>query len=307
MVQPAIIEVALNGMTTADRNPHVPVTSPEISAATIRCIELGAAVVHTHNHSIDLPTDETVDLYAQAWEPVLECYPDALLYPTQRFGPTMADRLSHLRPLVDRVGLRVGIMDPGCVNVTWADDEGLPDPGLGPYVNTVADIREGFALNADLGLGPSIAIYEPTWLNHTLAFHRAGRLPAGAMIKLYFGGASGYFARGEGVSFGLPPTENALAAYLDMLDGCALPWSVSVVGGDLLRSPIARRALEAGGHLKLGLEDHAGSTTPSNEDLVLDARRLVESVGRSVASPAEAATLLRLPRRAAATTNGVGS
>ena len=296
MVRPAIIEVALNGMTQAERNPHVPVTSDEISAATMRCLEIGAAVVHTHNHAIDLPTDETVDLYTRAWEPVLERYPDALLYPTQRLGPTMAERLSHLRPLVARAGLRVGIMDPGCVNVTWADEEGLPDPGLGPYVNTVAEIREGFALNDELKLGPSIAIYEPTWLNHTLAFHRAGRLPRGAMIKLYFGGPSGYFARGQGVSFGLPPTEAALAVYLEMLDGSELPWSVSVVGGDLLRTPVARRALEAGGHLKLGLEDHAGTRTPSNEELVLEARTLVESAGRSVASPTEAATLLRLPR-----------
>jgi len=295
-LHPTIIEVALNGMTTTERNPHVPVTSEQISAATIRCLELGAAVVHTHNHSIDLPTDETVDLYTRAWEPVLAKHPDALLYPTQRFGPTMAERLSHLRPLVARAGLRVGIMDPGCVNVTWADDEGLPDPGLGPYVNTVAEIREGFALNEELLLGPSIAIYEPTWLNHTLAFHRAGRLPRGAMVKLYFGGPSGYFARGEGVSFGLPPTEAALAVYLEMLDGCDLPWSVSVVGGDLLRTPVARRAVEAGGHLKLGLEDHAGARAPSNEELVVEARTLVESAGRSVASPAEAATLLQLPR-----------
>jgi uncharacterized protein (DUF849 family) len=208
----------------------------------------------------------------------------------------MAARLAHFAPLVEAVGMRIGIVDPGCVNVTWADDDGLPVPGLGPYVNSVADIHQGFALCDRLGLGPSVSIYEPTWLNHTLAFHRAGRLPRGAMLKLYFGGPNGYFARGTGVSFGLPPTAKAFAAYEEMLEGCALPWSVSAVGGDLLSTPVARLALEAGGHLKLGLEDYAGPRTPTNEELVGQAVELAHAVGRPVASPAEAAEILDLPR-----------
>ena len=62
------------------------------------------------------------------------------------------------------------------------------------------------------------------------------------MPKFYFGGDYGMFADKPGVSFGLPPTENALAAYLDMLEGTDLPWSVSVWGGDLIETPIARLA-----------------------------------------------------------------
>jgi hypothetical protein len=48
------------------------------------------------------------------------------------------------------------------------------------------------------------------------------------MVKFYFGGPYGMFGKGPGVTFGLPPTENALLAYLDMLEGTGLPWSVSV-------------------------------------------------------------------------------
>ncbi|HZP29580.1 MAG TPA: 3-keto-5-aminohexanoate cleavage protein, partial [Acidimicrobiia bacterium] len=129
-------------------------------------------------------------------------------------------------------------------------------------------------------------------------FHRAGRLPAGAMLKLYFGGPGGYFARGTGVSFGLPPTLKALDAYLEMLDGSGLPWSVSVLGGDVLRTPVARAALDAGGHLKVGLEDQAGERRPSNEELVAEAVALARDVGRPAASPAEAAAILGLPARA---------
>ena len=295
--EPVIVEVALNGMTTPDRNPHVPRTPEEIAENALRCIELGASVIHSHVHSISLPADESVDLYTRSWKPILAERPDALVYPTQITGPTMADKMAHVAGLVETSGIRIGIVDPGCLNMTWADADGLPAAEGAAYVNTIADIRYAFAECDRLRLGPSISIYEPTWLNHTLAFHRAGRLPAGAMVKLYFGGPSGYFARGTGVSFGLPPTLKALAAYLEMLEGSGLAWSVSVLGGDVLRTPVARAALESGGHLKIGLEDQACDRAPSNEELVAEAVALAAEVGRPVATPEQAAAILGLPDR----------
>jgi uncharacterized protein (DUF849 family) len=286
---PVIIEAAINGMTSRERNPNVPISAAEIAATALRCTDAGASIVHTHAAD--------VRGYRESWRPVLAARPDALLYPTQQIAPTMEERLAHYGPLAAEAGLRIGMVDPGCVNVTWADDDGLPAPGLGPYVNDIDGVHYAFGLCAQLGLAPSVSIYEPTWLNHTLAFHRAGRLPRGTMLKLYFGGPNGYFARGRGVSFGLPPTANALAAYLEMIElggGQGLQWSVSAVGGDLLRTPIARLALEAGGHLKVGLEDHAGDRVPSNEALVEEAASLAAEVGRPVATPAEAARILRL-------------
>ena len=293
---PVIIEAAINGMTTRERNPHVPLTPEEIADCALECMEAGAAVIHAHNSSILLPAAEAAALYASTWKPILAARPDALIYPTQCIAPTMTEKLAHFEPLTRDAGLRIGIVDPGSVNMTWADPDGLPDPNGHAYVNTVAEIHEAFALCDRLALGPSVSIYEPTWLNHTLAFHRAGRLPQGALLKLYFGGPAGYFARGEGVSFGLPPTVKALEAYVEMLDGSGLPWSVSALGGDILATPAARRALELGGHLKVGLEDHAGDRTPSNEELVAEAAALCADVGRPVATPLQAAELLRLPR-----------
>ncbi len=140
---------------------------------------------------------------------------------------------------------------------------------------------------------------EPSsWLRTTLAFHRAGRLPAGAMVKLYFGGDYGIFATEPGVSFGLAPTEHGLLAYLEMLEGSGLPWSVSVWGGDLLETPIARLALERGGHLHVGLEEHFHpERKPTNEELVREASDLIAEVGRPLATRVETAALLGLPQQ----------
>jgi len=179
-------------------------------------------------------------------------------------------------------------------------DDGLPAAGSGPYINSNDDVRYALGLCARLQIGPSIAVYEPGWLNHVLAFWRHGKLPAGSMIKLYFGGPNGYFCRGEGVSFGLPPTAKALDAYLEMLEGCPVPWSVSVMGGDVLRTPVARLAIMAGGHLHLGLEDHwsddPGRAHLTNVEIVAEAAELVRSCGREPATCTETAEILGLPR-----------
>jgi 3-keto-5-aminohexanoate cleavage enzyme len=119
------------------------------------------------------------------------------------------------------------------------------------------------------------------------------------MIKLYVGGDAGYLggARG-GATFGLPPTAAALGAYLDLLEGCDVPWSVAVLGGDVLDGELAPLALERGGHLRVGLEDYAGARQPTNEELVQRAVELCGAVGRPVASCDIAAALLRLPHGA---------
>jgi uncharacterized protein (DUF849 family) len=116
------------------------------------------------------------------------------------------------------------------------------------------------------------------------------------MVKLYFGGDYGLFATRPGVSFGLPPTRHALLAYLDMLAGCELPWSVSVWGGDLLDTEVAELALERGGHLHVGIEEHFHpERKPTNQELVREAAALSARVGRPLATPAQAAALLGLP------------
>jgi uncharacterized protein (DUF849 family) len=147
-------------------------------------------------------------------------------------------------------------------------------------------------------LGPSVSIFEPGFLRTALVYHRQGRLPPGALVKLYFGGETSYLgdAPSPGVTFGLPPTRRALDAYLELLDGPDLPWAVAVIGGDVVGSGMARLALERGGHVRVGLEDYAGPRMPSNVELVREVAELAAAVGRPVASCAQAAALLRLPR-----------
>ncbi len=292
---PVIIECALNGETRPERNPHVATSPAEIAADALRCLDAGATLLHAHSGDIQLTGQAAADLYLQAWKPVLEQRPDTLWYPTIAAGGDMKESLAHIECIADEIELRVGLCDPGSTNVGAPDAEGLPTGMV--YTNTYEDIRVALEQCARLRIVPSLAIYEPGWLRTTLTFHRAGHLPPGAMVKFYFGGDYGLWALEPGVTFGLAPTENALRAYLDMMDGVDLPWSVSVWGGDLFETPVARLALELGGHLHVGLEEHMHPEhKPTNQEIVQQAAALAAEVGRPLASVAETAQLLGLPK-----------
>ncbi|MGH0032027.1 MAG: 3-keto-5-aminohexanoate cleavage protein [Myxococcota bacterium] len=291
---PVVLEAAINGETRPERNPHVPRTPERIAEDTFRCLDAGAAIIHAHNDDIAATGREAADRYLAAWKPILAERPDTLWYPTLTSSGDARTSLRHVEILAEEAGLRMGVVDPGSTNVGMPDADGLPVGAV--YANSYADIRTAFECCARLGIGPSLAIYEPGFLRTVLAWHRAGRLPAGSMVKLYFGGDHGLFATRPGVSFGLPPTRNALLAYLDLLEGTGLPWSVSVWGGDLLDTPVARLALERGGHLHVGLEEHFHpERKPTNEELVREAADLVSELGRPLADSSETATILGLP------------
>jgi uncharacterized protein (DUF849 family) len=291
MSDPVILEVALNGITLPEQNPAVPRTPAEIAADALRCLDAGASIVHTHTHDFARPPAEAAALYLEAYRPILARRPDAVLYPTIGFGTTIAERYGHHDLLAEAGAIRAGLLDPGSVNLGAIGPDGLPVPLDFAYVNTPRDVRHQIEACARLGLGPSVAIFEPGFLRPVLAAARAGRLPPGALVKLYFT-ERGYVGDGDAVS-SPPPIPEALALYLAMLAGSRLPWAVAVLGGSLLDSPIAALALTRGGHLRVGLEDDARAE--SNLAEVERARALAARHGRRLATPAEAVAILGLP------------
>jgi 3-keto-5-aminohexanoate cleavage enzyme len=294
--EPVIIEAAINGVGTKDRSPHIPTEPEEIIDVAIRCHDAGASIVHSHTRDMSVTGRAAANAYLASWRGILAQRPHLLWYPTIA-GDLSSGHidLSHVEALRREVGMPMASIDPGCTNLGRPDELGLP-VGVA-YVNDYAAIREAFLTCERLGVAPSLAIYEPGFLRAVLAWYRAGRLPRGSFVKLYFGGEWGLFAQGRGVTFGLPPTRNALLAYLDLLEGVDLPWSVSVWGGDLFDTPLARMALELGGHLHVGLEEfYDPERRPTNVELVEEAVAMARAVGRPLADAAVTRVLLDVPR-----------
>jgi len=288
---PVVIEAALNGLTTRGHNPRVPVSPAELAEDAIACVDAGATVVHTHAHNLGAPVGELTDTYAECYRTVLAERPGTILYPTTGVGRSIAERYEHVGLLAAGHLIRATFVDPGSVNLGGAGADGLPPPIEFVYSHTFADIRYAFDLARQHHLGPSVALFEPGFLQVVLAYHEAGALPPGTIVKLYFA-AGGYLTPGRPL-WGVPPILEGLDLYLAMLRDTGIPWAIAVVGGAVLDDPLTDVALARGGHLRLGLEDQPDG--PRNADLVRGAVARCERAGRAVATPEQAVELLGLP------------
>jgi 3-keto-5-aminohexanoate cleavage enzyme len=289
---PCIVEVALNGATPKQANPHVPRSPEEIATDALRCIAVGATIVHNHNDEPTWVPDglHSPDPYVEAWTPIKARHPDVLLYPTMASGGPGTEidtRWGHHVVLARARLAEIALVDPGSLSAGTLDDRGLPAPSELVYINTFSDTIYMIEGCHRWHLAPSVSIFDPSFLRIALLFHRAGALPRGTMIKLYFGG--------DALPFGLPPTLPSLDAYLAMLADTGLAWSVAVQGGDVVGCGLASAALQRGGHVRVGLEDYAGPRTPSNVELIEELTSLIVDSGRTLATPAVTRATLGIP------------
>jgi 3-keto-5-aminohexanoate cleavage enzyme len=291
MTSPVILEVALNGVTSRHRNPNVPATGEEHAKDALACVDLGATIIHTHAPNLVVGAEEAAEQYATAFRPVVEQHPGIICYPTVGFGDTVEDRYRHVEILDDMGLIRQGACDTGSVNLGGTGRDGLPPPSEFVYSNSFAKIGYEMQVCTARGLGPSIAIFEPGFLQVVLAYARAGALPPGTFVKFYFAGG-GYLGGGDPL-WGSPPIIEALDLFLAMLGDAPVEWAVAVLGGSLLDTPIARAALERGGHLRVGIEDW--DTGPSNAEQTAAAAALCDEVGRPMATIRETEQLLKFP------------
>src|SRR3954447_15949544 len=191
---PAIIEVSINGATKPKRNRHVPVGAAAIRDEALRCFDAGASIVHAHNPDFRLSGQEAAEGYLASWREVLEARPDAIWSPTTCAAPGGEPRMAHVAAIQAEIPVRLASVDPGSTNLGYADGDGLPVGAV--YHNSYEEIRTCFALCREWKVGASLAIYEPGFLQTVLTYHRIGLLPAGSLVKLYFGGPWGAVGRG---------------------------------------------------------------------------------------------------------------
>jgi uncharacterized protein (DUF849 family) len=289
---PVIIEASLNGASSKKRNPAVPYSDEEIVSDAIACMDAGAALIHNHTDEPILGGSGSLDFerYARPWRKLLSIRPDAILTPTMPVGQEgvpVEVRYAHVEKMATEGLVAQGLCDPGTFNMSLLDEEGLFAESTYIYRNDMRDSRYYVETCRRLNIGLSISIFEPGFLKYILAYYRAGKLPAGGMLKFYFAS--------DALPFGMPPTVASLEAYLGMLGDCNLPWLVSSFGDDCVGCGIAEAAIKRGGHVQVGLEPYAGDRCPSNVELVQEAVALAERCGRTIATPTQAAQLLQLP------------
>jgi hypothetical protein len=263
------------------------------------CLAAGASIIH-HHHDFRLPRAEATQQIIHIGKSILQSFPHALIYPDYIAGgeadKAMGRRYAPdalLQPMHDAGALTMFTFDPGLTLFARLDSDGLPSESVTGGA-TYAEAHQMLQFANRVNVPVVVGVYEPGNLRWIRAYARAGRFPVGSLIKFYFGGD---YVMGQdkvpGITFGLPPTKASLDTYLSFLDGIDMPWTVSLQGGVLLDTPLARYALERGGHLRVGVEDTAGGTDMSNAQTVEAAVALAAQVGRPVAHGTEGLATLK--------------
>ena len=295
---PVILECAINGSTTKAANPLAPETLEEQTAEIIRCLDAGATIVHSHSNQPNEDPEIAAQAYMEVYKPVWEKHPHAILYATANFDPKEYNRnrrswpgkvqCGHQRILAEAGLANMVLFDTGVIPLGGYDDQGMlgPDSGFFWYGFWPDDERFIKEICDDLGTGTSISVFEPGWMKNVVAMARAGSLPRGSKLNIYFAPYS--------ISAMAPPVPEALELYLKMMEGLDLKWSVGNIGTQsIMDTPLAQMALERGGSFRVGLEDW--TTGPSNVEQIERAKELVNSAGRRIVTGAEAIEYLDIP------------
>ena len=295
---PVILECAINGSTTKAKNPLVPETPSEQAAEIIRCLDAGATIVHSHSNQPNEDPKKAAQPYMETFKPVWKKHPHAILYATANFDPKVYNRTrkvwpgkvqcGHHRILAEAGLANMVLLDMGVVPLGIFDKEGVPGPdnGFFWYGFWPDDVRIILQICQEFGTGTSISVFEPGWMKNVIAMVKAGTLPRGSKLNIYFAT--------DNFSAMAPPIPEALELYLKMMEGLDLKWSVGYVGEkSVMDTPLARMALERGGSFRVGLEDW--SKGPSNLDQIKRAKEIINAVGRPVVTGAEAIKYLDIP------------
>ena len=293
---PVVLECAINALA---KKPYEPKTVQEHITEMMRVLEAGAAIAHNHSNQFHEDPKKASQFYAEVYRPVLKKYPHAIVYPTvnldlkilheeRRALPPEAAACAHHRVLAEAGLTNMVMLDTGVAGISLLAEDGIAnDKAFYVYQFWPEDVRFSRQICTDFGCGAAVAVYEPGWMKNVVAMARAGTLPRGSKLNLFFGeDRFGSMA---------PPIPEALELYLKMMEGLDLKWAVGCPLADksIMDTPLARMALERGGSLRVGLEDD--TTGPSNVEQIERAKELVAAVGRRIINGAEAIEYLDIP------------
>jgi 3-keto-5-aminohexanoate cleavage enzyme len=276
---PVWLEVALNGAWTRAIQPRAPFSVAQIIEEGVACASEGAAIVHVHAYDERGQPIEDADIYTRIIEGIrARC--DAIVYPTIAFTPEDPDSPQRLAPLreLSRRGLLEWLpVDPGSININRYEAVAKGQNGRF-YLNPESHLRRGLELAAEHDEVPTYAIYEPGFIRLGAALAASTKGLKTPVYRLMFT---------EQRIWGFPAEPFALESYLALLEREAkgAPWMIA--GHEVDVRPLIMPAVEAGGHVRVGLEDAPFGSEMMNVDWVRSAAELVHASGRRLATASE--------------------
>jgi 3-keto-5-aminohexanoate cleavage enzyme len=289
---PAIVTCSISGaVANREQCPAIPYTPEEYAAEAKRAVDEGATMIHIHARTPEgVPSFEIEDFRAIT-EAIQGAVDDVIVnYSTGAIGIPIEKRIAYLRELRPDVAA----LNMSSMNYAKYSSRRKEFVFNTVFENSFDTIVEFLTAMNEIGIRPEHECFDSGHLANLYPLLDMGLLSEPLQIDCVMG-----------VTGGILPTPRNLSHMADQVPGGPEGrnnWGVIGISRDQWRLVAASAAL--GGNVRVGLEDNFylpdGSMARSNGDLIARARRIVEDVGRRVATVEEARELLGTPRRIAA-------
>lgn len=296
-----LITCAITGsIHTPSMSPYLPITPDEITEHALGAAEAGAAILHLHarNPETGQPSSREEDF--MAYLPRLKQASDAVLNISTGGSAVMTldDRLAApKRAEPEMCSLNMGSLNfalyPAAQRVAeWKFDWEKPfleNTDDLVFKNTPRDIARILTeMGVDRGARFEFECYDVGHLYMLKHFVDRGLVQKPLFIQFVFGVLGGMGADPENLMH--------MKVIADKLFGDDYMFSVLAAGRHQM--PFITMAAAMGGHVRVGLEDSLmisrGKLAKTNAEQVVKIRRIVEDLGREVATPTEARAILGL-------------
>jgi len=296
-----IITCAVTGsIHTPSMSPYLPVTADEISEQSVAAAAAGASILHLHARDPENGKPSALPRHFMGFLPRIKQASDAVVNLTTGGSAlmTLDDRLAAPRAAEPEMcSLNMGSMNfalyPAAERIEeWKYDwekpflEGSDDL---VFKNTPRDIAHVLSEMGDKrGARFEFECYDVSHLYMLRHFADRGLVRPPYFVQFVFGVLGGIGAD--------PDNLMHMKHIADKLFGEDYAFSVLAAGRHQM--PLTTMAALMGGHVRVGLEDSLmiarGQLARSNAEQVDKIRRIVEELGREVATPDDARSLLGL-------------
>lgn len=290
MGRPVIITCAVTGGAPLNgKHPAIPVTPEQIATAAIEAGRAGAAIVHIHvRDPVTGNGSPELALYQDVVARIHDSGSDVIINLTTGEGGILpmegspAERFARPAPSLlppDRRVVHIETLRPEICSL----DMGTMNFGNNLFFNTPLDIAGIAAGIARAGTVPELEVFDTGHMRLAVEMLTKGTIPRPAIFQLCLG-----------VPWGAPATPEAMLGMRNMLPAGAV-WSAFGLGA--AQFPMAMQAVLLGGHVRVGLEDNyfisRGVLAPGNAALVEKAARMIDLLGETIATPADARAIIR--------------
>src|SRR4051812_32584622 len=286
---PVVITNSISGaVANRDQCPAIPYTPEEYAQEARRAVEEGASMIHIHARTPDGVPSYEIDDFRAITEAILGAVDDVIInYSTGAIGVPLDKRIAYLRELKPDIAA----LNMGSMNYAKYSRRRRDFVFKAVFENSFDTIIELVTAMRELGIRPEHECFDLGHIANLDPLIDMGLLEEPLQISCVMG-----------VTGGIRANARNLAHMSEQIAGGAdgpNNWGVICVSRD--QWMLVAAALTLGGNIRVGLEDNFylpnGEMARSNGDLIAEARRMTEAVGRRPATVAEAREMLGVPKR----------